>query len=922
MLIVDYTKSGPAHPQDIVDEAVERLPFTLSHPIHQEQAALAEGHYKRAMEHLLDFFIISSSYVSFVFLRLLETQMEESSLARQTLENFVQKLDMKRPLSFGDWINDLMTPLLRTAQTVLPDHPLTQSFGNHIYVKGKNVLLGTSKIPSVVKIRNDFAGHSTVLSEHIYRQVVEQLEPRMIALLQALRPLVSCSFDIAEGRYRISFSDDSLAAIDLFPLVFVGDQDYRYVLHTLKDEHATYLSSNENAVTLNTEELNADIDRSLQHILPSFDIARERNWLEIKKTLQTQSASYLARVYAEKKYNQELFVERRRLTDTLHRFWQSPQTLFPLIGEAGQGKTNQLCYWTEQLVEQDAAVLIFNSSDFSGLPLDTTVRQLFGFSYSKPIERLTDMLHRKAEEADSYVYIFFDALNECLRYADDASVASAEADGDDVPGPLALYRAILRLFVRPGYSRFKVLFTCRVFTWKNVIQPALGDEVSLLFSSDDEGGSVRGFDSEETCRAYAIYQQLFQMQTPFEQLDRRVTLRLRDPLTLKFTAGNFLGRALSAQPQDYTSLSIFDQMADAIDNSYAGHRQRQIIQRLAEVFLDSYLHGKAIDCVAVDDVRAAVADDASPLHDLATLLYKKDGVSISIAYAELLGTAERPVIKEVTRQGADGLQQSIQFIYERFLEYVLGLAFVRRYESAGPLTAQHFVDALNSAETNVVFMGAMRNALLHHCLEAGNFDILVELEVRWGEDYRVLSLVGDTINTLIAENYEDQLFQLIPHLLTTHSTDEAALITEFNDVVKAIAANKADPAVIQRHKELSARLAPTIRLKKLASVSTVKGVLLTDYFNEGLYSHDALGLLWQVMADPIYDVRNDVCMYTYYLSHARRTLDFTPLRENLTVRIVKEMFAAIRRHNLLYNVLSSRQRQSLMSNLETAASMS
>ena len=166
-------------------------------------------------------------------------------------------------------------------------------------------------------------------------------------------------------------------------------------------------------------------------------------------------------IYKEKKYNQELFVDRERLTSTLYQFWESDKTLFPLLGEAGQGKTSQLCYWTEKLLEQKKAVLIFNGADFSNYTLEQKIKALFGYNYKKPIARLLTSLHEKAEQNKAYVYFFFDAINECLHYYD--------SDGQE-EGPLHLYRFIRQLLVQDKFPRFKVLFTCRFYTWKNLIQ--------------------------------------------------------------------------------------------------------------------------------------------------------------------------------------------------------------------------------------------------------------------------------------------------------------------------------------------------------------------------------------------------------------------------------------------------------------------
>lgn len=906
-----YTEEEMMDNKKLLEQSTSNLPYTLSFPVEKALSAIDQNQYGKAMNHLLDFFEISIPFVSFVFLRLLQEQSVQNRQIQKTLESYVNKIDQKRPLSMGDWLNDLLNPLLLCAIKFIPGNALVKTFSDHIIEKRKNILLGDKHTPSIVQIRNEYRGHSTTLSESIYRDVVVQLESRFLKLLKALFPLTLCRYNICEGKYVVSYDAEDHWEIDLYPLVFTNSNDYRYVFHTLKDEQACFISSNENAVTLVTSNMNAAIDKDLQRILPSFDIAKNLNWEEIKKFIQEESSRYLDRIYAEKKYNRELFVERVKLTQTLHSFWNSDATVFPLTGEAGQGKTNQLCYWTEQLIAEDKPVLIFNSSNFADCTLDNAIKFLFGYSYRKDISHLLDSIHAKAVEKNQPIYIFFDALNECLKYA--------ESD-DGKEGPLALYLAIRRLFCSSRYTHFKILLTCRVYTWKNVIVPALEDHDQTLFTTEEEGGMVRGFDREETERAYDIYRQLYQMHTPFHELDRRVTLRLKDPLILKFTSANFLGSNLPSSPERYTSLSLFTQMMDSIGNSYAGNRQREILETLADYILELYMEGNPVDGLSVEELKMAFKDTTSELHHLAQLIYKKDG--ISIAYAELLNKADRPILKEVRRADQQGEHQYIQFVYERFLEYVMGEALIRlgisKHGSEQPLPASFFAAILDGITPNVVFMGAIRNALLKDCLQHGSFATLIDLEYRLGEDYTILSLATETINTMIRENYENELFDLMYQLLDSNE-EERLSIDAYNEVVKAIQANQADAQVIAEHKRLSAQLAPRIRIKKLASVSIVNGILLTDYFNEQLYSHDAFALLWKIMLDPIYDLRNDACMYTYYLSNKRYTLDYTPLRENLTVHIVKEMYSNIKSRGLLRNFVRKHNRSLAMMYIETAS---
>jgi hypothetical protein len=908
-----YSKEELASYNELYEQSIANLPYTLSFPIEKAISAMEHHQYGKAMNHMLDFFEVSTSFVSFVFLRLLQQESSKNQQIQSTLEAYVNKIDTKRPLSLGDWLNDLLTPLLLAAMKHLPKDPLTQSFQNTIIEKRKNILLGDKNSPSIVQIRNEYRGHSTTLSEDIYREVVTELEPRFIKLLEALQPLTQCRYDINQEKYVIQMGaadEEGNRSIDLYPLVFANEKDYRYVFHTLKDEQACYVSSNENAVTLVTHEMNELIDKELQRIVPSFDIAKDLNWKEIKHLMQVESSRYLDRVYVEKKYNRELFVEREKLTQALHTFWDSDKTLFPLTGEAGQGKTNQLCYWTEGLIADDKPVLIFNSSDFADCTLDNRLKMVFGYSHRKDIIRLLDSIHAKAVKENETVYIFFDALNECLKYAEEGLCE----------GPLALYEAIHRLFCSSHYTHFKTLLTCRVYTWKNVILPATEDDEAMLFSTEEEGGQVRGFDREETERAYGIYQQLYQMHTPYEDLDRRVTLRLKDPLILKFTSANYLGNELPTNPERYTSLSLFSHMMDSIGNSYAGNRQREILERLSDFMLKEYMNGLPVDGIAVDELKAAFQDPTSEHYALAQLIYKKDG--ISIAYAELLNKADRPILKEVRRADHQGEHLYIQFVYERFLEFLLGNALIRTGHKTNsdehPLPASFFAGIMERVNPNVVFLGAIRNALLQDCMAKDDFTTLIDLEYQWGEEYKVMTLVTETINTMIRENYENALFALIPKLLESKE-HEQELIESFNEVVRVIQSNQADEQIITEHKRLSKELAATIRLKKMASVSTVNGILLTDYFNERLYRHDAFSLLWKVMLDPIYDIRNDACMYTYYLSNRKYTLDYTPLNENMTVRIVKEMFGNIKKRGLLRNFAIKSHRSNAMMYVETAS---
>ena len=906
-------------------EIIPQLPYTLSYPMQRATEALAQGQYEKAKNLLLDFMEVSVMYASHVLFGLLQERQDAISVAGlQTMQAYLNTIDRNRQMSFGTWISDLLTPLLKAAEQEMPHHPLVETMGHHLLSgrKRTNILLGDGKRQqSVVALRNQYKGHGVTLAEEAYQEVVDRLTVYVDAMLEAVSPLTMARPANCDGHYVLTLpaGDGTASRLDLFPLLFYTPEGVPFVFQTLRDnETVQYVSSNETAEMIIDDRNNRAFDERMKRTLPSFDISKEMNWDEIRQSVNAESASFLAQIYKEKKYNQELFVERRQLTDALHLFVGSEATLFPMVGEAGQGKTNQLCYWTETLIRQGEAVLIFNASDFADITLDMKMKQVFGRNPKTDLMKFMRKVHERFEETGHTLYVFFDAINECLKYASDPySITTGHREATDDNGPLLLYEAIRTVFASEAFPRFKVLFTCRTFTWKNLILPQIEAADPLIYKGTrDEETVIRSFTDDEVREAYDIYRRLYQMSTDFSDISRPVALRLKDPLILKYVCTNYLGRALTDRMGDYTSISLFDRMLADIGNSYAGRRQIDIVNTLSDWFLDSYLNGQPIDGVAIDDVRRAPA--GSPLAALAVLLLKDDG--ISIAYGELLNKAERPMLREVEKLTERGEAVYIQFVYERFLEYAIGRRFVERQLAASQsaIAADVFVDALQHGVPNVVFMGAMRNALIIDYLRTHDATTLMALAARHSDSFTVLTLVNETLDTLIRENYEDELFSILGNMLSYTDAEHQDKIARYNEVIRLIGINQSTPEVIAEHRELSASLSPLIRMRNTALVSTMNGVLLSDFFNEGLYRHDALQLVWSLMSDDVLEVRNTACMYAYYLSNRRYTLSYTPLAANLTRRIVEEMYAIIEEHGLLSTALHARWRKRSMGFFETA----
>ena len=927
---------------DVLDQCIGKLPYTLAAPIGNVCLEVGRGNYGKAMNYMLDFFEITTQYLFCVLYAKLAAKYEKDGSARAVeLHKFINKIDNKRPLAFGDWVNDLFCPMVGLAVKEFPDDALCMSLQANVVNRKRNILLGDKRNPSVVNIRNRYKGHTTTLSEALYHDVVFTLEERMLVLASALLPLgdwhfVSCLEDkclslngmhpsvishdkvpvaMLPGHYYISTRPlDEVASadmLDLFPLVHCNEKGHVYVFQSLKGEYVTFVSSSVDALNVEDDCYNEYFDAYFQKILPTFDVAKDLNWDAYKDLMRRESNRFLAQAYSEKKYNAELFVDQKRLSRYLQEFIESDKTLFPLLGEAGQGKTNQLCYWTESRIGEGRAVLTLPCANFVGMTLEERLKSVFGTSVRRPIGKLLGDIQQKADNAGEEVCIFFDAINECLAYGD---------GNEDTQSPLLLYNDIKQMLVREEYTRIKVLFTCRSYTWKNLLQPGSRGHESMMFTQGNEDDfAVRGFDDEELRSAYDIYGQLYQMQTSFAELRRNVVIRLKDPLVLKMACTNYLNAAMPIDTIKFTSLSLFHKMWTDVGNSYAGRRQCEILGEIARYMLGKYEQGVQVDSVQVAELESAYIDEQSELHVLAGLVYKKDG--ISVAYGELLNKPERPILRSV--EAADGRGRSIQFIYERFLEYMLAITFVgnetgKMEHRQCPIPAEVYIDKLHNGATNVVFIGALRNGLLLDYLRTGSTATIIDLASKYSDDYDVMHLLTEVMDTLVRENYETQLFALIDDLINKKLPDDTRLVAQFNKIDGAIADGKAGEDAMLQYRELYEQLSPIIKLRRLALVGLLNGVFLTDYFNEGLYSVSPMKFLWRLMAEPIGDVKNDACMYVYYLSNKKYTQGLLPLKENLCELVVGDMFDAIKSGSILRMLCNGRVRKQNVVFIETS----
>ena len=522
MLIKEYGSELHSEYEKLVQNSINKLPYTVSHLLEQLYYYATKGQFFTALTYMLKTFELAGEYLSLLLLVILREKKSVCLDVCNELQEIVEIIDKERKLSLGHWCNQFLPKLTSIMVKVLPDSPLSCSLKNRTSPSSNLFEKSKADDKSIAFYRNRYTtSHDTVQSNETSYELLAKLEPRLIELLYAMEPLTNYIVQWKDEHYWVQCNDDKY---DMMPLVMVDENGYEYIFQTLTDNKVHYISSCEDAKGKDTIEHNVKIDDFFQAFVPSFDIEKRLNWEEWTSLIHRKSNDC---VLSEKKYVRELFVERVKLTSNLKDFLSSDAVLFPLHGEAGQGKTNQLCHWCEYLnyeySDNKIAALFFSGSDLSGSTLEEYLREALSIGSKKKnaVNSALKKLHTEAVKNEATVVFLIDAMNECENYG--------KINGQNGEQSAAsLLKDIIDYIVKP-YSRFKVLFTCRNYTWKYYLQPIITSELSsrmVFLSKDGKDLEVLGFNDKELEEAY---EKIHSGEPHFKDIARSIQIRLKDP---------------------------------------------------------------------------------------------------------------------------------------------------------------------------------------------------------------------------------------------------------------------------------------------------------------------------------------------------------------------------------------------------------
>lgn len=386
---------------------------------------------------------------------------------------------------------------------------------------------------------------------------------------------------------------------------------------------------------------------------------------------------------SQHKYCPELYFPRDPIHQALEKFLESEQRCFVLVGKSGVGKSNFLMASAQELQQSrdDVCVLMYDGAYLPVKPaisevITQDIAERFMLIDAGQTQDIWTALARITESESRLVVLYVDALNEC-------------------PQPQELLWQLDHLARRP-WPWLKIVFTSRPETWAEIKR---GVSLAETLYYQEEGSEPLGiklepFSSEELPLVYARYQQIFRLQTGYENLSPEVREFIRDPLSLLLVAGIYEGQTI---PDNLKMTALVEQYVQALLRS--NRLQAEDV---------SWLENELMPLMVREQY----------CNNTVTMIYLEPagkGAYLNQSLTNLLN------VDILTRQGK-GVDQKIVFKYERFYDYFAGK---RIWGLAGAASnrAEVYLHLLDYLPRHLYLWGAIQTALEIE-LQQGNVEIV------------------------------------------------------------------------------------------------------------------------------------------------------------------------------------------------------
>jgi hypothetical protein len=404
------------------------------------------------------------------------------------------------------------------------------------------------------------------------------------------------------------------------------------------------------------------------------------------------------------KHDHRLYVERRSFQGAdgiFARFLAGAAPLLAVIGDSGHGKTNLLCALRgSPEARPDAEVqgaLFLECSTIGSSGLEAQFDDRFNQAGA-----LAALVAHLREHPDRRVILFLDGLNEYAR-------------------PRALLQEILQLVTRT--PNLRVVTTCRTVAWQTTTQNLVFDE-DLLCRPGGKDPVLSQFDPAELEAAYPRYQEAFHLTSAYPDLSPEARRLLRDPLLLRLAAQAYHDTAIPRDP-DIQALfrnyererKLHPQRDVALLEELVAVMWRRGIDQLPKAYTAD---SPALEALVYEDPVVSSGDARHVCRTSGHVILGPKPMScpecgcldLDVAQQDWRITYDRVRDEGFLVEAADDDDRVIRFVYDRYLEYRVGLWLVRTSEDlTRPEVVQPLIDHA-ARSGRAIFQSALCQTIL------------------------------------------------------------------------------------------------------------------------------------------------------------------------------------------------------------------
>lgn len=491
------------------------------------------------------------------------------------------------------------------------------------------------------------------------------------------------------------------------------------------------------------------------------------------------------------KYHQQLYLQREKVYQVFHKFLESEQKCFVLIGKSGVGKSNFVLDIANELhqTRNDICTLVYDGSSVAAelgitesISSDFSDRLIISGRHVQNIWR--DIA--KIERMDDRLFVLFiDAINENLHAK-------------------TLLRQLDEIVQKP-WGWLKVVFSSRPETWQSIKHGVKLSEALYYRSKSDTIGielepfsyseRMEPFSRQELPAVYLKYQNLFELKTPYEKLEKNIRELLSDPLNLWIVAKTYQNQVI---PQNLKVTELIERyITGLVSTERINLEDLQFLeQKLVPLLFEDNFYRNAL---TLSEINSASGDLFNEIFSEQVL---SDGRKVNQSFTNLLDS-------EILSKEGEGSEQKIIFKYERFYEYFLGKKIWEHSNTFIPTQYTFFQEKIEATNDFPFLWGAVRNALVYELKENGTDIVLrlcftekqrikemaVSVLTEYGKDHD--TDVGSILEILILEKTQKTYFKKIRSLSFNPKSITNLCIQNGQKIAVEVASNLQIPWILQ-----------------------------------------------------------------------------------------------------------------------------